>query len=138
MTQAAFWRKCTICKAELTWGQAYWVCNVSTCNRRRTSLRFCTVACFDAHLPTLNHREAWALEVKAPGLTQWNEYRAKEGDDAVWPPAVRSVQTPRTQGASAGPKDPKIKDAAPKSTAPSTPSTPSTPSRVILKRARTD
>ncbi|MFI5217586.1 MAG: hypothetical protein ACHQ3O_13685 [Candidatus Limnocylindria bacterium] len=44
----------------------YWVCGVSTCNRERTGLVFCSVRCWEEHLPSANHREAWAVEKTAP------------------------------------------------------------------------
>jgi histone H3/H4 len=44
----------------------YWTCNVSTCNRKRTGLVFCSVECWDAHVPLYNHRESWALENRSP------------------------------------------------------------------------
>lgn len=39
---------------------------MSTCNRPRTGLAFCSVACWDAHVPVLNHRDAWCVEERAP------------------------------------------------------------------------
>jgi len=51
-------------------GAIYQVCSVSTCNRKRTGLVFCSVACWDSHLPTANHREAWAIEKRAPRAGQ--------------------------------------------------------------------
>ncbi len=65
-SQEAFFRKCTSCKAEIAWNTKYWVCNVSTCNRKRTGLVFCSVSCWDAHLPIVRHREAWSEERKSP------------------------------------------------------------------------
>jgi len=59
------WRRCSACKKPIDYGAAYWVCNVSTCNRKRTGLVFCTVSCWEVHLPSANHREAWALEKQA-------------------------------------------------------------------------
>lgn len=44
----------------------YWACNVSTCNQKRTALCFCTVSCWEVHLPGANHRESWAVEKQAP------------------------------------------------------------------------
>ena len=44
----------------------HWVCSVSTCNRSRTRLVFCSVACWDSHVATFNHRDAWAVEAQAP------------------------------------------------------------------------
>jgi hypothetical protein len=60
------WRRCNACKKPITLGSTYWICNVSTCNRKRTGLVFCSVSCWDVHLPGANHREAWALEKTAP------------------------------------------------------------------------
>jgi hypothetical protein len=60
------WRRCSICKSEIGFEQPYWVCNVSTCNRKRTGLVFCSVSCWDAHLGFENHRESWAVERRAP------------------------------------------------------------------------
>jgi hypothetical protein len=42
------------------------VCSVSTCNRQRTRLVFCSVSCWDAHLGEARHREAWAVEEETP------------------------------------------------------------------------
>ena len=60
------WRRCSTCKAEIGFGRPYFACSVSTCNRKRTGLVFCSVDCWDAHLPTARHREAWAVEKVAP------------------------------------------------------------------------
>ena len=60
------WRRCSSCKQEIACGATYWTCSVSTCNRKRTALAFCTVSCWDAHLPVAKHREAWAEEQTAP------------------------------------------------------------------------
>ena len=66
MTEAAVWRRCSACKKPIPLGASYWVCNVSTCNQKRTGLSFCTVGCWEVHLPSARHREAWALERTAP------------------------------------------------------------------------
>ena len=60
------WRVCSSCKKEIALGATYWACSVSTCNRPRTALYFCSVGCWDAHLPEARHREAWAEEKRAP------------------------------------------------------------------------
>jgi hypothetical protein len=44
----------------------YYACNVSTCNQKRTALCFCSVSCWEVHLPGANHRESWAVEKRAP------------------------------------------------------------------------
>jgi len=60
------WRPCTNCGKPIAYGAIYYVCSVSTCNRKKRPLRFCTVDCWDAHLPDANHRSAWAVEETAP------------------------------------------------------------------------
>ncbi len=84
------WRRCSICKKDLDFEQTYWVCNVSTCNRKRTGLVFCSVECWDAHLPSMRHRESWAEERTAPSRQEWQRERARESSRA---PAAR---TPRS------------------------------------------
>jgi hypothetical protein len=60
------WRRCSACKKTIALGSRYWTCSVSTCNRKRTGLVFCSVSCWEVHLPGANHREAWAVEQTAP------------------------------------------------------------------------
>ena len=60
------WRRCSACKSDIELGAIHWVCSVSTCNRARTGLVFCSVDCWEIHLPTERHREAWAIEERAP------------------------------------------------------------------------
>jgi hypothetical protein len=60
------WRRCSACKQPISFGSTYWTCNVSTCNRERTGLIFCSVRCWEVHLPGANHRETWAVEKTAP------------------------------------------------------------------------
>ena len=39
---------------------------------------FCTVTCFDIHVPILNHKNAGAIEKRAPTLKQYQEELARE------------------------------------------------------------
>ncbi len=64
------WKPCNVCKQPIALGATYWVCSVSTCNRKRTGLSFCSVSCWDAHLPFANHRESWAVEERAPATRE--------------------------------------------------------------------
>ena len=66
MGQETQWRRCSACKQPIAVASIYWVCGVSTCNRERTGLVFCSVRCWEEHLPSANHREAWAVEKTAP------------------------------------------------------------------------
>jgi len=77
----AEWRHCSTCKKGLGFGQKYWACSVSTCNRKRTGLFFCSVACWDAHVPEARHREAWAVEETAPTEAMFQAQLAAEASD---------------------------------------------------------
>jgi len=61
------WMLCSACRKAIRFGAIHWVCSVSTCNRDRTRLVFCSVSCWDSHVATLRHRDAWAVEERAPG-----------------------------------------------------------------------
>ena len=63
------WKKCSICKNEITLQGKYYECSVSTCNGKRTGLVFCSVPCFDVHVPGARHRDAAALECFAPSTS---------------------------------------------------------------------
>ncbi len=69
MTETTWWRECSACKKPIAYGAKYSVCNVSTCNRKRTGMVFCSVECWEVHLPLANHREAWSIEETAPRET---------------------------------------------------------------------
>lgn len=60
------WRKCSSCKKPISFSAKFWLCSVSTCNQRRTNYAFCTVECWDSHVPRMNHKECWAVEKRAP------------------------------------------------------------------------
>ena len=83
------WRRCSVCKQEIAYAADYYACNVSTCNRKRTSLVFCSVDCWEVHVPGANHRESWAVEKKAPA--------SAEADSASKP--KRPVVRPKTDDA---------------------------------------
>ncbi len=53
---------CSMCRKPIAMNSKYWRCSVSTCNSGRVKLYFCSVACWDAHLPTARHRSAAAIE----------------------------------------------------------------------------
>lgn len=69
------WKKCSTCKKPITFGSRYYVCSVSTCNGERTGYVFCSVSCFDAHLPGARHRQAGAIEKIAPKTMDDNRSR---------------------------------------------------------------
>jgi hypothetical protein len=99
------WRLCSICKKPIGYRTLYWVCNVSTCTRKRTGLIFCTVSCWDAHVPMMNHRESWAEERTAPTREERvrelsGEKPSRQRKDA--PPAPgKSTESPVPKAATA-------------------------------------
>jgi len=64
------WKSCGSCKKPIGYNQDYWVCSVSSCNRARYKLVFCKLSCWDAHVPLMNHRSAWAEERRSPAAPQ--------------------------------------------------------------------
>jgi hypothetical protein len=80
-----YWRKCTTCKKTISFNLKYWICSVSTCNRQRTGLVFCTVTCFDAHIPVLNHRDAGAFEKRSPTQAQFQAEKTQEKQNEAGP-----------------------------------------------------
>ena len=78
MSEERSWRRCSACKKPIALGADYYACNVSTCNRPRTGLVFCTVSCWDAHLSVVNHRESWAVEKTSPTRAAWAREQAAE------------------------------------------------------------
>lgn len=92
------WLKCSACKAEIGFGKIHWVCSVSTCNRARTRLVFCSVACWDSHVAMLRHRDAWAVEERAPTQEQWQRELAAEAATAAASPAAAAPAAPAAPG----------------------------------------
>ncbi|MEO8549119.1 MAG: hypothetical protein ABI678_04080 [Kofleriaceae bacterium] len=68
---AETWLKCTACKNPIPFNETHWVCSVSTCNRPKFPLVFCTVSCWDSHVADARHRESWAVEARAPSKATW-------------------------------------------------------------------
>lgn len=73
-----FWKHCSTCKKEIPFRARYQACNVSTCNRGHTALAFCSVECWDSHVPLLRHRDAWSIEKVAPSREEWQREQEVE------------------------------------------------------------
>jgi hypothetical protein len=58
---------CSMCRQPIKPGAVFYRCSVSTCNSGRMKLVFCSVECWDAHLPNARHRDAWAVGERAGG-----------------------------------------------------------------------
>lgn len=78
MQEVNLWKRCSACKKPIELGATYWTCNVSTCNRKRTALQFCSVTCWEVHLPGANHRDSWAEEQQAPKTAEVTQPQATE------------------------------------------------------------
>jgi hypothetical protein len=94
------WRVCSTCKQPIAFGTGYYVCNVSTCNRKATDFAFCSVACWDAHVPTFRHRDSWAVEQRAPTRAAWEGERRRaevEETERAARAAERTQPTPIVQ-----------------------------------------
>src|SRR5678815_5432801 len=84
------WMRCSACKRDIKFGAAHWVCSVSTCNRRNTDYKFCSVSCWDSHVAILRHRDAWAVEARAPSQEAWAKELAEN------PPEPSAAPAPAT------------------------------------------
>ena len=49
---------CATCRKLIPLGAAAIRCTVASCNTGRLKLRFCSVACWEKHVPTARHRKA--------------------------------------------------------------------------------
>jgi hypothetical protein len=85
------WKLCSNCKKPIPFGSAYYQCSVSTCQRSRTALYFCSVPCWDAHLPMMRHREAWAEPMTAPTRMDWERQQAEEAESVPTKVEERTV-----------------------------------------------
>jgi hypothetical protein len=83
---AEMWRKCNACKNPIAYNANHWVCSVSTCNRARTGLVFCTVSCWDSHVADARHRDAWAVDARAPSKEAWEKELADSAPEPAAPP----------------------------------------------------
>lgn len=92
-----FWLKCSACRKELGFSTIHWVCSVSTCNRNRTRLVFCSVSCWDSHVADARHRDAWAVEARSPTKQAWQLEQANEAASAK-PSAPASSSSPPSPG----------------------------------------
>ncbi len=62
------WRKCSTCKKDILLNSKYYECSVSTCTGQRTGYVFCSIPCWEVHLPGAKHRDAGAIEKRSPAI----------------------------------------------------------------------
>jgi histone H3/H4 len=63
---ATFFRRCSNCKKAIALGAKYFVCSISSCQRVRSPIQFCSPDCFEVHNEIERHKDGWAVEKKAP------------------------------------------------------------------------
>jgi histone H3/H4 len=84
-----YFRVCSTCRKPIAFRARYYRCSVSTCNRPRTALYFCSLPCWDAHLPEARHRDAWAEEAEAPTQEAFEAERREQELEQT--PEVRAM-----------------------------------------------
>lgn len=61
------WKNCSSCKKPIALNSIYYICSVTTCQGRMTDYVFCSVPCWDSHVPVERHKPgAGALERRSP------------------------------------------------------------------------
>jgi histone H3/H4 len=96
-SEPEYFRVCSTCRKQIGFEQAYYVCSVTTCNRKRTGLFFCSLDCWNAHVPIVRHRDAWAEKVVAPTRSAY----ALQQQNSERDPNNESLQAaPQPKGAS--------------------------------------
>src|SRR5580704_3043132 len=106
---AETWLVCSACRKDIPYGALHQTCSVSTCNRSRTRLVFCSVACWDSHVGDARHREAWAVEARAPSKEAWAREQAAAAVEGAALQAAAAAQVAQTN---AGPVRRVIGDAS--------------------------
>jgi len=101
------WLLCSACRKPIPFGGTHWVCSVSTCNRDRTRLVFCSVSCWDSHVATLRHRDAWAVEARAPSREETARERRDDPPPRAPAPAPRPPAPAPRPAAAAAPAPPR-------------------------------
>lgn len=94
--EGRFWKRCNTCKNEIGFGTGYYVCSVSTCHRKGTDFAFCSVECWEAHVPLFRHRDSWAEERRSPSSASAASEASARQPPAPAPSAARPapVDTP--------------------------------------------
>ncbi len=121
------WLRCSACRKDIGYSTVHWVCSVSTCNRSRTRLVFCSVACWDSHVATLRHRDAWAVEARSPTRAQWQAEQAQIDLGGAAPRPVVSSPGGAVSSTATPP-------GASTPATPAAPATPATPAEAVRRR----
>ena len=71
MENQNYWRKCIVCKKEISFSAKYYKCSVSSCDKKRSPAQFCSVDCWDVHRSIMSHKSAGAEEYHSPTKSEW-------------------------------------------------------------------
>jgi hypothetical protein len=77
-----YWRACSSCKKNISYNAKYFECSVSTCTGKRTGYVFCSLPCWERHLPGARHRDAGAIEKKSPTYIEYKTELQSENTEA--------------------------------------------------------
>ena len=94
------YKLCSECKKPIAFSADFYRCSVSTCNRKRTGLFFCSVSCWDAHVPMMRHRDAWAEKAVAPSREAYLAELAEEEQEEAAKMADEADKSRRIVGLS--------------------------------------
>jgi hypothetical protein len=61
-----YWDKCRACGKKIKYQSRYYMCSVSSCLRKQNPLVYCSVDCWELHVPVMNHKQAGADEYWSP------------------------------------------------------------------------
>jgi len=91
---ADYFKHCSTCKAPIAFGAKYFVCSVSTCNRAKLGMFFCSLPCWEAHVPEARHRDAWAEPTQAPSRAEYSASNHVASSHTAPPPARARIVQP--------------------------------------------
>ena len=104
--EQSYWRKCIVCKNEISFSAKYYKCSVSSCDKKRAPAQFCSVDCWDVHRSIMSHKSAGADEYHAPSKAKWLEEQAGESKVRL----VRKVGESQSEKTYAGSGDVSTED----------------------------
>lgn len=137
MAEASEWRRCSSCKKAIAFATTFYECSVSTCTRKRTGYVFCSVDCWEIHLPMMRHREAWAVEETSPTREAWAKELAAEGGSGTQGGRAEPAAAPAKLAPTPAPivRRPEG-DAGRRIAVPSAPAAPAPPKEVLVIASR--
>jgi hypothetical protein len=106
----AQFKLCSTCRKPIAFASEYYQCSISTCNRKKTALFFCSVPCWDAHVPVLRHRDAWAETARAPTLAEYMKELEAEQQSESKEDKVPDKPEPQRRIVGAAPSEPLPED----------------------------